>query len=131
MGDDGLWADGDLRWLAGISESGGITYVNKECFEELAWWLQLPLLIKAAGLEGKSQSDAIDEIEGFIAETKAVAAKAGYDLTKILQLLKAPGAHAAKNEAEQVQPTNDVYLAGDRGPIEGIPQGLKPRIFGA
>jgi hypothetical protein len=40
-----FWADGDVRWLAGVHEAADVTYMNKELFEELVCWLQLPGLL--------------------------------------------------------------------------------------
>ena len=75
-----LWDDADFRWLTCLSESGGITYVNKECFEEAVWWLQLPRLLRGG-----------DEaaIEKLAAEAAAAAETAGYDLAKTRDLLTA------------------------------------------
>ena len=42
-----FWQDPDVRWLAGVNESDGNTWFNKEAFEELIVWLQLPALVKA------------------------------------------------------------------------------------
>ena len=46
-----LWADPDVRWLAGVNLAAGVTYFNKQQFEELLTWLQLPMLIEIAQLE--------------------------------------------------------------------------------
>ena len=87
-----LWDDGDFRWLTALSESGGVTYLNKECFEEMVWWLQLPRLV--AG-------DDVAEIEAFIGEAGAAAKKAGYDLAKLRELLVANTKSAAKSAQDQ------------------------------
>jgi len=43
-----FWNEGDVRWLAGVNESAGVSYVNKELFEVLIEWLQLPALLEIA-----------------------------------------------------------------------------------
>ncbi len=80
-----LWDDPDVRWFAGVTESEEVTYINKECFEELVWWLQLPRLIEAA----KPTGAGLAEIEQLIAAADAAASAAGYDLAKLQQLLNA------------------------------------------
>jgi hypothetical protein len=52
------WQDADIRWLAGVTESDGITYVNEELFAALLSWLQLPALLWAAGLESETPGEA-------------------------------------------------------------------------
>jgi hypothetical protein len=105
FGDESLWSDGDLRWLAGISQQGDVTYVNKECFEELTWWFQLPTLLHTARLEGSEQTAAIAEIETLIDEANAAAATSGYDLAKILQIL-------SESDEETDQLMDDVLETG-------------------
>jgi hypothetical protein len=78
LASDRLWEDPDFRWLTALTESGGVTYVNKECFEEMVWWLQLPRLL--AG------EDAA-KIEALAAEAATLAKTAGYDLAKLRELL--------------------------------------------
>jgi hypothetical protein len=85
LGAPALWEDPDVRWFAGLTESEGVTYANKECFEELVWWLQLPRLLEAARPGGAG----LEAIEAVIAEAAAAAREAGYDLAKLLVLLRA------------------------------------------
>ena len=73
-----LWEDADFRWLTGLSVSEGVTYLNKECFEEMVWWLQLPQLL--AGTEA-------GVIEAFAADAAAAAKTGGYDVSKVRELL--------------------------------------------
>jgi len=51
-----FWAEPDVRWLTGVNESQGATYFNKEAFEELVVWLQLPALVA-----GASQNTTVEE----------------------------------------------------------------------
>ena len=45
-----LWKDPDVRWLTGFNEADGHTYVIREPYEELLWWLSLPSLLKLANM---------------------------------------------------------------------------------
>ena len=98
LADSRLWDDADFRWLAGITESDGVSYANKECFEELTWWLQLPRLLTG---------DDPDEIEAFAAEAGSAALRAGYDVAKLRELL-----------APQVLPTTQKALVEEKSPSE-------------
>jgi glycosidase len=77
-----FWADPDLRWLAGVGEYSGQTYVNKEQFEELIAWLQLPALIEIAQLP--SPWEGFRDVELAVKAIDEAAQKAGYDLQTYL-----------------------------------------------
>jgi hypothetical protein len=80
---DTFWADPDVRWLAGVNESSGTTYFNKERFEEVLCWLQLPALIKIAQQDhGKLES--ISQLEITLGEAVRSAKNAGYKLSEYL-----------------------------------------------
>jgi hypothetical protein len=74
-GSERFWADPDVRWLAGVNETPDDTFFNKECFEELLSWLQLPELLELSAGEG-----SLVELEKQLTEARAAAAKAGYRL---------------------------------------------------
>ena len=74
-----FFADPDVRWLAGVNASSGATYFNKEQFEELLTWLQLPALLRVAE-QSSGQREAIAEIEASVHAACAVAETAGYNL---------------------------------------------------
>jgi glycosidase len=46
--DPNLWNLPDVRWLTGVNLSDGNTWFNKESFEALLTWRQLPALLEAA-----------------------------------------------------------------------------------
>jgi len=85
---EALWADPDVCWLAGVNQAGGITFFNREQFEELLTWLQLPALIEivhAATIQPKSAQPAgIAEIETSVAAARKAAHDAGCNLKKFL-----------------------------------------------
>ncbi len=78
-----FWQDPDVRWLAGVNESEGNTWFNKEAFEELIAWLQLPTLVKAPTKTTPEKSDTT------LAEIFAAAKTAGYNVEKLLTPAKA------------------------------------------
>jgi len=78
---DAFWRDPDVRWLTGLNQSQGITYLNKEAFEELLWWCELPRLL-AVVQEPAVQAAALKKIAGRLSSLSEAAAAAGYDLAK-------------------------------------------------
>jgi len=78
-----FFADPDVRWLAGVNVSSGVTYFNKEQFEELLTWLQLPALLEIAA-EPSAQIAGIAAIEASVAAAREAAQAAGYELDAYL-----------------------------------------------
>ncbi|WP_433982996.1 alpha-amylase family glycosyl hydrolase [Tunturiibacter empetritectus] len=74
-----LWSDPDVRWLAGVNESSGNTYFNKEGFEELLGWLQLPALLKAAE-QSPTDADSVTNLNASVLMACQSAQKSGYNL---------------------------------------------------
>jgi hypothetical protein len=82
-----FWNDSDVRWLTGVNESSGTLYFNKEQFEEMLSWTQLPALAEAA--RGKKEPPfSIDEIEDAVSRACSAADKAGYKLETYLDLVR-------------------------------------------
>ncbi len=84
-----FWENADVRWLAGLNESGGKTWVNKESFEELLCWLQVPALLGIAGhLDGDDSYETpaaeLAAIEGTLRAECLRMAEADYSLRKYL-----------------------------------------------
>jgi hypothetical protein len=83
-----FWHDPDVRWLAGVNHSEGVDYFNKEQFEELLTWLQLPALIEIArttsGKPKSAPAEALAKLEASVATALEAAASSGYNLDKYL-----------------------------------------------
>jgi hypothetical protein len=95
-GKRAFWNDPDLCWLAGVNEAFGVTYFNKDQFEEVLVWLQLPALIDAA-LWRLDSKTAINKLEDSVSNTLQSAALAGYRLEEFL------AASSAKSNKETGQ----------------------------
>ncbi len=78
-----FWNEPDVRWLAGVNTHSGVTYINREQFEELLAWLQLPALIKIAQ-QKSGQAKSIAELEANFAATCEAAHASGYQLDEYL-----------------------------------------------
>jgi hypothetical protein len=82
-----FWSNPDVRWLTSVNESNGKTYFNKELFEELLSWLQLPALLEIAQ-QNSGESRSINEVEAVVSKTCRAAEVAGYNVETYLSLLK-------------------------------------------
>ncbi len=89
-----LWLDPDVRWLTGAHEADGHSYLVREPYEELLWWLLMPALLRLAG-EPVLDRSAIAEMGRFVDEALASAEAAGYRIDALL----GPSAEASADEA--------------------------------
>jgi hypothetical protein len=72
-----LWSDPDVRWLIGIHEAEGNSYLVREQYEELLWWLQMPSLLRLVG-ETVSIPAAVAEMSRAVEDSLTIAEAAGY-----------------------------------------------------
>ncbi len=93
-----FWSDGDVRWLAGVNESKGKAWFNKELFEEMLSWVQLPALMEIA-LQNAGESKAIANLEKAISRVCHAATEAGYNLDAYLKLLGGEAEEEALTDA--------------------------------
>ncbi len=98
-----FWADADVRWLAGVNDSGEKSYVNKEQLEELVIALQIPALLELSNPLSASKR-SIDSIVAKVSRVMGAADKAGYELAGMMANLQtAPDAcEAGKAEGKVV-----------------------------
>ena len=76
-----FWSDPDVRWLAGINEHQGKTYLNRELLEQLVAWMALPSLLAMAAQSGPSiELETPSEIGRILAATR----ENGYDLNMLI-----------------------------------------------
>ncbi len=100
-----LWLDPDVRWLTGAHEADGHSYLVREPYEELLWWMLMPSLLRLAG-ESVLDRAAIVQMGNFVDEALASAEAAGYRIDRLLGLSNdAAGGDALEEaEAEAVAP---------------------------
>jgi hypothetical protein len=98
-----FWSDPDVRWLAGVNDSGGKTYFNREAADELLAWMALPSLLKAT--QSAEPVAALREVESALATAREHATVAGFELEKFLGQYVSP-------TAEQGQISQPVTGAG-------------------
>jgi hypothetical protein len=78
-----FWSDPDVRWLAGVNESEGKTYFNKESFQQLMLWMQLPELVVSAEETADAAMDAT-VFDSGLQKLFRRADEAGYNLEDFL-----------------------------------------------
>jgi hypothetical protein len=78
-----LWLDPDVRWLTGVHEAKGHSYLVRERYEEMLWWLLMPELLRLAG-EPALDRAAIDRMGTIVDEALASAEAAGYRIDRLL-----------------------------------------------
>jgi hypothetical protein len=76
-----LWQDPDLRWLTGVHEAKGHSYLVREPYEELLWWLLLPALLRLPADPVASRAEAA-EMQAGITASLAAAEASGYRLDR-------------------------------------------------
>ncbi len=98
-----LWLDPDVRWLCGVHEAEGHTYLIREKYEELLWWLLMPSLLRLAG-EGAPDRAEVRELSKKVRAALAATEAAGY---RIDALLGAAGLQTPSQEKSQGSEEDD------------------------
>jgi glycosidase len=78
-----LWSDPDVRWLTGAHESHGRSYLVREPYEELLWWMLMPSLLALAGEAAPSRA-AVDAMSKKVAEALSEAQAVGYRIDVLI-----------------------------------------------
>ena len=74
LGTEAAWKDADVRWLLGVHIADGTEYFNKESFEELAWWAELPAMLQP--LQDAGTGAISDRVETALAQADAAGYRA-------------------------------------------------------
>ena len=125
---EAFWKDGDVRWLAGANDSEGVTWVNKERFEELLCAVQIPALTELA----RGKGTTLAEIEKMVGEAASGIAAAGYQLGKFLEAaaanepraktLAASAPNGKKLAAKKAAPTQAPETASASAAVPAAPE---------
>ena len=78
-----LWLDPDVRWLTGVHQTESHSYLVRELYEELLWWLLMPSLLRLAGEAAPSRA-AVEEMSRTVEEALETAEAAGYRIDALL-----------------------------------------------
>lgn len=88
-----FWGDPDVRWLAGVSNAFDTSFLNKEAFEELIGWLQIPALVLAAG-DDTSQIGTLKEVQASVRRASSTAVSVHYDLNRYFTAASLASTHS-------------------------------------
>jgi hypothetical protein len=97
-----LWLDPDVRWLTGVHQAQGHSYLIREPYEEMLWWLQLPTLLRLAG-EPAFNRKAVEKMSKNIDEALVKAEAAGYRIDALPGSSAVPDAAVAREQAAESQ----------------------------
>ncbi len=112
-----LWSDSDVRWLTGAHDAGEHTYFVREPYEEVLWWLQLPVLLSCASRPElcRTLTDAASKhVSGAIGAAK----EAGFKLDVLLAPYEELLAAEAAEEVQDVQ-TPGIEVPADTAETTG------------
>jgi glycosidase len=117
-----LWLDPDVRWLTGVHETEGKSYLVREPYEELLWWLSLPALLRLAGEPVPSRT-GVEVISKRVDDGLELAATAGYR-ADVLRGRSGPFAQrnerAVGAEEEPAKLEEGVFGRDAEAPIESV-----------
>ena len=122
-GTEDFWKDGDVRWLASVNESGETMYFNQEAFAELLWWMEIPVLVRAAETR-PVRTEAFAEVKQRMGALSRTAAEAGYEVTRYVGLVG-----AAESAAEMPESATAFPVAVRAGEL--VPAPVSGRVDGA
>jgi glycosidase len=121
----GLWEDPDICWLTGAHVSGDHTYVVREPYEQLLWWLSLPRLLRLAESPAPQRADAaiiLDDVNKALAALET----ANYKLDQLLEPDRSTEETAATEPAQKPE-KEALQTVPKTGPQAGPdPENLEP-----
>jgi glycosidase len=114
-----LWGDPDICWLTGAHVSDEHTYLVRERYEELLWWVQLPALFRMATTSAPQRSQAL-EISRKLETALATLESAGYRLDEVLEpeLTQQP----VSPEETVDKPHSGTTSAAEKEALEAVPK---------
>jgi glycosidase len=77
-----LWSDPDVRWLTAAHEAGGHSYLVREPYEEMLWWMLMPALLRLAG-EPVLDRMAVEKMARSVKDALDAAEAAGYRIDRL------------------------------------------------
>jgi glycosidase len=112
-----LWFDSDVRWLCGVHEAEGHSYLVRELYEELLWWLLMPSLLRLAGEAAPSRT-TVESMSRTIKDALATAEAAGYRVDLLLGPATSPaeGEEAASEADSGAETVPGAELASEAPP---------------
>jgi glycosidase len=122
-----LWGDPDVCWLTGAHVAEKHTYLLREAYEALLWWLTLPQLLRVAESPAPQRSEAAKLAEEVNAALGAIES-AGYRLDSVLEPAKKSVEEKPipEPQAEKEAPAIVPEAAGEADPDAEEPEAQEP-----
>jgi glycosidase len=114
-----LWSDPDICWLTGAHVSENMTYLVREPFEELLWWIQLPALLRLATAPTPNRADAI-LISEKLERAQVTIEAAGYRLDKLLETTEPERSSLEETPLRKTASPPDIKVSEDVAKIAKI-----------
>ena len=96
------WKDADVRWLLGVHTAGGAEYFNKESHNELAWWAELPVLLRSEQGQGTGAID--DRVATALVQAKDAGYRADQYVDRYVAKPTAPAISAPSSTSAAPEP---------------------------
>jgi glycosidase len=121
VSEEAFWQDNDARWLGGVNESEGVTYIQGEQFHELLCWLALLALV-----HGEDPAAIRQKIEAL----QLQLAEAGYRLDGFLAPVKVAAPAKTSTPASAPKPeqktTPAPAMPSSSGPTQAVASSTTP-----
>jgi glycosidase len=121
-----LWSDPDVRWLTGAHEASGYNYLIREPYEELLWWLLMPLLLRTAG-EAQPTKGVVESMSRKVHDALEAADAASYRVEVLVGTDKRK--HSKLDQelgAAESTPTKQTAATKIADETEGVPVMVNP-----
>jgi hypothetical protein len=119
-----LWGDPDICWLTGAHVAESHTYLVRESYEQLLWWLTLPRLMRLAEAPAPHRADAamlLDDVDKALVALEG----SGYRLDELLEPEEAATAEPAGTPKPQKEALETVPKTGPQAGPD--PEQLEPQ----
>ena len=112
------WGDPDICWLTGAHVADDKTYLVREPYEELLWWLQLPALFRMAAAPTPHRAEAV-VMSKKIQHALDTLEAAGYRLDKFLETDEPEPPRSGTSKPD---PTSESAATPEKEALESVPK---------
>jgi hypothetical protein len=113
-----FWSDSDVLWLAGVNQASGTEYIQRERFEELLVWLELPALCQTLT---STPASSVTQATSPATHLLELLERVGFELQPFLRL-------AQNNLAQTPQPTETAAPPKPKAPKKSSRKAAKKSV---
>lgn len=115
-----FWSDSDVLWLAGVNQASGTEYIQRERFEELLVWLELPALCQTLTSTPASVA-SVTQATSLAIYLLELLERVNFELQPFLRL-------AQNNLAQTPQPTETAAPPKPKAPKKSSRKAAKKSV---